>query len=266
MIFVGAWMDARDVHIAKYIARYQALYPTAQILLVKCPIKHIRQPSVAAKAIVPAVPIIREAVGGSDATAAHQKQPELLVHVFSNGGSSSLYHLYAAYAATASSSDAVLPLHTTVFDSAPGRWTFGRMVAALRASVPPRTSWVLRVLVLAPLFRAMTVVYWLLYFAPWPGRDGRMEPLARYSASHNDPVRVREARRAYIYSEEDELVGADAVEDHAAEAEAKGFKVRTERFAGSKHVAHVRLDETRYWEVVEQTWEGISDKERGGED
>ena len=33
-ILLATWMDARDVHISKYIARYQTLHPTACILLI----------------------------------------------------------------------------------------------------------------------------------------------------------------------------------------------------------------------------------------
>lgn len=65
-----------------------------------------------------------------------------------------------------------------------------------------------------------------------------------------------ERSRTYIYSPEDEMVEYRHVERHAEEAREKraGVKVRTERFEGSRHVAHMRLDPERYWRVVGDTW------------
>ena len=40
------------------------------------------------------------------------------------------------------------------------------------------------------------------------------------------------------------------VENHADDAEAKGWAVMREEFEGSQHVAHVRVDEGQYWEIV----------------
>ena len=67
----------------------------------------------------------------------------------------------------------------------------------------------------------------------------------------------REAGRCYIYLKEDEILWWRDVEGHADEAEARGWKVRRERFEGSRHVAHVRLDEGRYWRIVCEVWDGV---------
>lgn len=72
----------------------------------------------------------------------------------------------------------------------------------------------------------------------------------------NDGDEVKETRRCYIYSEEDELVDWRDVEDHARDAEEKGFVVRREKVVGSGHCAHARGEGgKRYWETVRETWE-----------
>ena len=65
------------------------------------------------------------------------------------------------------------------------------------------------------------------------------------------------AARRYIYSREDSMVWDKDVEDHADEAEAKGYRVRLEKFSGSAHVAHMMADRARYWKIVEDLWADV---------
>lgn len=242
LVFFCGWMDAREVHLAKYVAGHQALWPSAQILLVKCPMAHMLVPSRAIRdletMVVPALRAAFDSTGdGPDVDA--DGRPELLVHVFSNGGSAILSHLYRAYGGP-------LPRHVTVFDSAPGEFTYRGSWAAFTAGLSPLWR-----LALAPLVHAAIACLWALRAVF--GRD----PLGRAAAAHNNPRRNRgEARRAYVYSREDRLVGWEAVERHADGADERGFVVRRERFEGSEHVAHARRDWERYWRVVWEVWDG----------
>ena len=52
--------------------------------------------------------------------------------------------------------------------------------------------------------------------------------------------------RLYLYSEKDELIVPEAVQEHAWKAAAKGFGVKLERFAESKHVSHARMWHDQY--------------------
>jgi hypothetical protein len=61
--------------------------------------------------------------------------------------------------------------------------------------------------------------------------------------------------RLYLYSEKDELIAPDAVHEHAGEAAAKGFNVKLEKFAESKHVSHARIYPERYWGEIQAVWE-----------
>ena len=67
----------------------------------------------------------------------------------------------------------------------------------------------------------------------------------------NDPhiIDIR-AKKSYISSKTDDLVGWRDVENHADDAEAKGWVVRRDELEDSQHVAHVRVDEGQYWEIV----------------
>lgn len=144
LILLAAWMNARDVHIAKYITRYRAPYPTASILLAKSSFRYYLSPRSARLEVTPAVQVIRDIVPLS----ADNAKPRMLIHVFSNGGSCVLYHLYDLYAETATGSlgsiahkdgelaRRLLPPHVTIFDSVPGRWSYSGSTRAVLASLP----------------------------------------------------------------------------------------------------------------------------------
>jgi hypothetical protein len=253
LILVCSWMDAQDVHIAKYVSRYQALFPASPILLVKFVFAHVQGAKKAVEHLQPAIPVIRAV---AEADARDPKAPTVLAHVFSNGGSMTLARLYAAYRAAVTATGragepAQLPRHVTVFDSCPGRFGWRRSVAALapRLGGPSRWArWLLR-----PLAHLL-VAYWWFSLRVLRRRDR----LAAAGAAHNDRSQNgSEARRAYVYSEADALVGWRAVEDNAEDARRKGYAVRLVKFEGSPHVAHMRADPERYWKVVVDAWDGV---------
>ncbi|ROW06816.1 hypothetical protein VMCG_03991 [Cytospora schulzeri] len=255
LILLASWMDAREPHIAKYTTRLQALYPDSPILLVRCFAHYFTTKAhLHSKEIEPAVPVIRsiiaEATGGGDEGGDDRQGPDMLVHVFSNGGSATLRHLYDVYADSARPGEpAKLPAHVTIFDSAPGRWQWTRSVTAFMASVAG-AHWAVR-LVMRSLLHLTCAFYWIMH-VPW-GRPGFLE---RSWFVHNDRTRNRaECRRTYIYSEEDRLIDYRHVEEHAAAAAGNGYVPRMEKFSGSQHVAHARVDEQRYWGIVRGSWE-----------
>lgn len=46
------------------------------------------------------------------------------------------------------------------------------------------------------------------------------------------------------------------VEAHAQDAVKSGFVVRSEKFEGSGHCAHMRVEGgTRYWAIVKEMWQ-----------
>ncbi|KAI0143084.1 hypothetical protein GGR57DRAFT_508288 [Xylariaceae sp. FL1272] len=175
--------------------------------------------------------------------------PRLLLHVFSNAGSTMLYHVYTAFA-TASSSDAsestVLPLHVAAFDSAPARFTYQTLFQGIIDGAPSAA----RIVITPVVYIYVAFVLVVITLLRLPGHIDDLGP-----RSHNDPARVLEARRVYICGTADRITLAADVERHADEAEARCFCVQVEVFEGTKHVAHSRKDADRYWRVVGQLWE-----------
>jgi len=249
LLFLATWMDARDEHIAKYVVRYQALYPTACILVTKSFFRYYFSPSSARREVEPAVHVIQDFIDQSST----KENPQMLIHVFSNGGSCMLYHLYDLYGETVKKSpdkenSHLIPSHVTIFDSVPGRWSWFESPRAIIFSLP--AGWV-RMLA-SPLVYLLglwwVIKYWLLK---------RPEETHVWGLAHNDRERARETRRAYIYSEADKFVEYGAVEEHADHAESNGYVVLCrKKFIDSQHVAHARSHPDQYWSVVRDVWEG----------
>ncbi|RYP20592.1 hypothetical protein DL767_009417 [Monosporascus sp. MG133] len=243
LIIIASWTGAKDVHIAKYTVKYQALYPAAQILLLKSTMNHIIRPSLIGPSMKHAASVIRAAFK----TPISSSSPHLLIHMFSNGGSSSIANLYEQYAAMAGpNDDKRLPPHVTVFDSCPGVYSIPRAVAFVSVGLSSFQQ-----LIAAPILYAWAAVWsasMALGLLPDSLRD--------WGNAHNDTGNMAEVRRVYIYSPSDALTDYKAVEAHAAEAKTKGFSVALEKYEGSAHVAHLRKDESRYWEIVRRIMEG----------
>ncbi|KAK1597548.1 uncharacterized protein LY79DRAFT_540279 [Colletotrichum navitas] len=225
LIAIFSWMSAQDNHIAKYTSRYMALYPSASILLVKCPFIHTLSARISKREIKPAVPVIRAL---ADSTPPSEARPQLLLHVFSNGGATNFAKFLDMYADADRAGRLALPPHVTLY-------------RALSASMPR---------VLAPLAHVFIGLFWLLH-VPFGRRGffGKMWATLRQKA-----LLASEKRRAYLYSKEDRMIHWTDVEKHAEESRQVGFKVRTERFEGSQHVAHSKLNPPRYWGLVKEVW------------
>ncbi|KAH9890826.1 hypothetical protein F4778DRAFT_752372 [Xylariomycetidae sp. FL2044] len=285
LIVVASWTDARDAHIAKYVAQYRSLYPRAQILLLRSTMRQILRPSLIGASMRYAAEVVRASFptssssssssfsygSGSSSSGSTAVPPPMLIHMFSNGGSSSVANLYEQYAALAAADNnddggggedadrrrllsTPLPPHATIFDSCPGVYSVSRSVAFFNVSLASP----LQRLLAAPLLYAWACAWWVaiaLGLIP--------DTLADWGRAHNQRVNAgSEVRRAYLYSARDALVDYRAVEAHAAEARAasKGSGgeevIRLERFEGSAHVAHLRKDEGRYWGIVKWAVEG----------
>jgi hypothetical protein len=258
LIIILGWMNAADGPLAKYVRQHQALFPASSILLITCTfagmtlpwlgLREARIAATTARAILEQDEEVQKSQSNSDAGAS---SPRLLIHAFSNAGSTMLYHLYTAYAATATSSTScskatALPLHTTIFDSTPAAFTYQTLVRGILDGAPSA----MRFVVLPIAYIYVALVWVVVTVLRVPDHIGDLAPRA-----HNDPARVREACRVYIYGPADRITSAKGVERHADEAEARGFRVRREVFDGSGHVAHARKHADRYWRVVSQNWE-----------
>jgi len=198
--------------------------------------------------IGPAMRVAASVVRAAFQTPLLSPSPPLLIHIFSNGGSSSIANLYEQFAATAGpNDDKRLPPHVTIFDSCPGLFRIPRAVAFVSVGLP-----FLQQLIAAPFLYAFAT-FWTASMAlgllPNSLRDW-------YKSHNNSPGNTAEVRRVYIYSSTDTLTDYKDVEAHATEAKAKGFSAALEEYEHSAHVSHLRKDESRYWEIVRKTMEG----------
>ena len=243
LILVCAWMDAIDAHIAKYVNKHMKMYPTSDIVVLKRPFMHTLPSQTSRAAMKPVPDLIRELLPN-----ASTKKPEMLIHFFSNGGTSSLRDTAEHWAQSApSGSPTHLPLHISIFDSAPGTMTTMGNIRATQTGMKP--AWLQTAIIPLLLILNAITFFWYGYIDP-------PSPIERSNIAMNDRDKMREVRRAYMYSKQDPMVRWQDVEAHAADARRKGFEVRTERWEKGGHVALVRVDEERYWEIVRETWQG----------
>lgn len=137
---------------------------------------------------------------------------KLLAHLFSNGGSKQLNNLNAAFR---NETGRLLSIQALILDSAPGRATFWGSVWTILLTLP--RQW---------YFRLPFVVFsFLLVGTFWLVRQltGAKDVIEQVGDDLNDTqLMAHEGRRRYIYSDADESVAAQDVEDHADEARRKG--------------------------------------------
>lgn len=137
------------------------MYPAASILLVKSSFRHYLSPKTCRRETAPAAEVVRNIVPSSgDGT------PQMIIHLFSNGGSYILYTLYRLYReavtrslASAGDNDVLLPPHVTIYDSVPGGWTYSGSTAAIVTLLPAR--W-MRMLILP--FVHLFGLWWIIKY------------------------------------------------------------------------------------------------------
>lgn len=239
LIIIAAWMGAALKHVAKYVTPYVNIYPSSQIIIITNDPSDIilRSYSDQQKRLLPVVDAIRSV---ADATT----KPKILLHSFSNGGNIQVVQLAIAYREKFHEH---LPLTTVLIDSAPGRSTYSRAVVAFKPALPrnPVLWW----LGLGALHTFLTSVLVYRYVF------GQADVLDWMREKINDTELLpSSAPRTYIYSETDELVGYQDVEEHAAESKKLGFTVNLVKFDKSRHVAHAIADGDKYWSTVQQAW------------
>ena len=242
LIFIFSWMAAQDAHIAKYVAGYQALYPSSPILLVRCPLEHTVLGAKPRREVSPAVSALRSILpqdGGK-----RGEDPEMILHLFSNGGCTMFQHFMDVFGA-GDAAEATLPRHVCVMDSCPGSFDWMRTHRAISQPFP---AWA------RPLMHLVIVLQIATSFFVEPvGTSG-----GRWGLLLNEVhvLKVQD-RRVYLYADGDDMVDPRDVERHAEEARMAGAEVETLNFGTeSRHVAHARADPERYWGAVKRAWEG----------
>ena len=237
-LIICTWMNASKRNIAKYISGYEALDRRLRIVLItNSSSDAFRLPSKVKKILTPAVDAIRAS-----------NEDSYAVHIFSNGGAVAFCTLASLYRAE---TGRPLPVRNMLLDSSPGRATISGAVRAFSASLP--RSLFIRLPAKGLLYALMSTI-WLLFKIvrrPDPISDMRLD-------LNNSKLIDQSGRRTYVYSEPDELVDWRDIEDHIKDSDRAGRDVRREKFVGSDHVGHVRVDAQRYWRIVQDNLDASS--------
>ncbi|KAK3182029.1 hypothetical protein K4F52_006593 [Lecanicillium sp. MT-2017a] len=249
LIVLATWYAANDAHVAKYVKGYRAAFPQSRILILRNFASHFLLPQTVRSEMAQAAQMIYNATRDSNQLT-EQGQPQMLLHVFSNGGCNTAHYLLEALQAHDAQHAPPLPSYTLILDSCPG---YFEKESTYRATVQPLPAWA-HPLVYVGLRIVFGIAY-MLGVAPFQDRNAASllgGELVRYERS-----------RAYLYSDTDAFVEWRDVEDHAARAEAAGFSVVVrEKFHGAGHVALARSEPERYWALVRRAWRGEPELER----
>lgn len=242
MVILFGWMGAKLAHVQKYAGQYRSQYPNASIAIVQSRMEHFFDSvSKREQSFLPLIDFLKQ--NGL----LNNRQPRIVIHTFSNGGSFQLMNFSRMLAK-------VLPEHTPgqialVFDSLPGYATLSETIVAVSASTLP-----------SPM-RSVLVALVTLIFACFIVIDtirGKKSWIQDVRATLNDPNLLpwttKNTPRLYLYSDGDKMISTDAVEEHMAGAKEQGLRVSAHKFKGSPHVSHARMYTESYWAEVKSIW------------
>ncbi|KAJ5727620.1 hypothetical protein N7493_005440 [Penicillium malachiteum] len=229
-ILLAFWMNAGPRPVARYISEYRRMLPSSRIVILFSATKdflvHYRDAAQDAR-LPHAVDALRDL-----ATPANPA----FIHVFSNGGVFKTAHLLRNS----------LPVSSMIVDSAPGIATVASGMKAIAFQLP--RFWIWRLL-------SKTVLWMFLLTLEVIRRITRMPRAMDVASRRINDKRLYQApakglARCYIYSDADQIISSDHVEDHIKESESCGIVVRREKFQGADHVMAMKMDSERYWAIV----------------
>ncbi|KAH9834518.1 uncharacterized protein C8Q71DRAFT_859508 [Rhodofomes roseus] len=261
VILLFGWLEAEPAYLQKYVDRLHANFPTSTIVLIKADTSwYFSSESSLEKEVLPAVHTIRRELSDADRTRG------VLVHVLSNGGALQLVTLRKALAKSGATEHPAsrrsrLPI-ALVLDSTPAS---SELASAIQSWAPANT--LMRWLAIPPITMLYTGFYIANALAGHPPvfraiRDElKSADLLPTVTNRGEPEAIP---RAYFTSNKDVITPMKDVETHYAEVVALGFDATIERFVGSAHVSHARLDPDRYWRAVNNVWKRALQKSGHG--
>ena len=273
LIILCTWLGAARKHIAKYIALYRCIAPSARILLIESSVGILGSTFVRRQRVVkyaPAAAAVLDTLAECEhhfppyseessnvyldaekkdnrirrsSTSSNCADPKILLHIFSNGGMSSATHLLHVLH---SRMNEALALTGIVFDSCPGKGaSYWQSFDAMVLSFPKNQIW--------HFLGALAVHCFLIILALYIA-CGNESPVALWWRT---PLEENPAHGAcYLFSKEDRMIDWTDIQQHAEEARRKDWRVMEVIFDGSGHCAHLMMDEGRYVEAVSGIWEG----------
>jgi hypothetical protein len=243
LVILCTWVGgATPRRINKYVSQYQQLYPAASILVLTTnvpnvafwPLKTIRS------CLKPACEAIRRIL-----TATGDAKPGTLLHMFSHGGGGTGSQLALAMKETDDGALFFANLHI-ILDCCPGDDSFDKSYGAARVSIPNNPA--AQLLSKALLYPAMSVINGLQ-------NAGVLRSIRDLRAllNHPDTFGTR-ARRLYMYTKDDPMIGWTDVQTHLQEARSLGYHAEQVLFEHGAHCGLIMESPGRYWEAVRRFW------------
>lgn len=263
LIILCTWLGgATTPRVAKYVEGYRKAFPGATLVLIRTVLADISARSFAAvrsrlrpardaiiKALQPPKPK-PTTTRTTESSGTHN--PQALLHIFSHGGCNTAIQLAQSISEVAGTllSD---HLRQVVFDCCPGGTSFAKAFNAASLSLPPTSSALLGALGTAAVFAAVATITALQ-------KAGFMSSVRDMRRELNEPALFGSAaRRLYLFSRADRMVGPADVQSHAQLArEEVGCEVGLVLFREAPHCALVTEDATRYWRAIQGCWMGES--------
>ncbi|KAK0124164.1 hypothetical protein ONS95_009146 [Cadophora gregata] len=244
LIVLCTWLGgATTSRIRKYTARYQQLFPSADILLIRTTLLDItlRSFTQIRARLAPARDVIRRIFGKEHCVRSNES---VLLHMFSHGGCNTALQLLISL----QQERTTLPLKDAILDCCPGDGTFQRAYDAAVISLPafPPVQMIGR----AALYPAIGAITGLQQF-------GVLSSVTDLRHQLNDSTLLGpEVRRLYLYSATDRMVNFEDVQSHQKMARALQYPVGSVLFQNAQHCALVMEDDAKYWAAIEKFWNG----------
>lgn len=256
LIILCTWLGgATTKRIEKYTQGYHRLWPRSKILLIRTSLSEylIQSTTSLRRKLRPANREIRRLVSETqrqDKISSRPEDGEIILHIFSQGGSNTATQLLESMNAILSTlgHDGPLPLRQLILDGCPGDPGIYSTFAAGAHSLPENS-------LLRPL--GSTIMFILAAGLAGLEATGLRTPLAKKMRSQlNDPeIFSARAARLYLTSEADTIVDSRDVEEHRDQAAAKGFMTDILRFHRAGHCSLILEDGATYWNTIASAWE-----------
>lgn len=277
LVILCTWLGAAPKHISKYTTLYEEIAPGARILLIESNVPIIVSSYAKQReAIKPAVSAVldtlkecgvisreTQTVGNGRHSSiqpeVNKPTPQILLHVFSNGGTTIATQLLLVLN---SHLEATLPLVGLLCDSGPAKGTYWRSYNAMVLSLPKDLA--TRFLGAMACHCILVMLYsWIAcgYENPANLQRRTMLDAGIVSASQEDVTGDVDGKRpagrvCYFYSKEDRMCLWSDIKSHADDARMLGWDVKEVVFEGSAHCAHFPKNEEKYSNAVKSIWRG----------
>ncbi|OAA36315.1 PaxU [Beauveria brongniartii RCEF 3172] len=252
VVVIYGWGDCLPQHVAKYADGYRAMFPRAKQVMVLSPI---------AKAMFTSreqrrghmTPVVNHLFGSLDAgrgAGAAQSNDTILIHAMSNTGAINAAATLDVYFERFQSA---MPHSLFVMDSTPGDtdFTWENLKRWSRAMALGTAKWFPWPFVATQSIWALFLLLNTLHL--WLRRRQHAGAWSR-GATKQETFATKRARRLFMYSKDDDLIGWKDIVTYAHDSERLGYAVDTEEFHGSGHVGHMRMHPDQYWAAIQQSW------------